>query len=92
MVSFTQKSSTFVGISVDVFGVHYYVHFREHFCERVRGSNFAVRVLCAVLIDFLEVALVLKFPDGILPKQTSKKFASEPPKPLKKSHQMGAKY
>ena len=30
--------------------------------------------------DFLEVALVWKFPDWILPKQTSKKFASEPPK------------
>ena len=30
--------------------VHSRVHFREHFAERVRGSNFAVRVLCAFLI------------------------------------------
>ena len=29
--------------------VHSRGHFREHFCERVRGSNFAVRVLCALL-------------------------------------------
>ena len=29
--------------------VHYRVHFREHFRERVRGSNFAVRGLCAFL-------------------------------------------
>ena len=33
-------------------------------------------------LDFLEVALVWKFPHGILPKQTSKKFDSEPPKLL----------
>ena len=33
--------------------------------------------------DFLEVALVWKFPYGIFPKQTSKKFASEPPKLLR---------
>ena len=33
--------------------------------------------------DFLEVALVWEFPYGILPKQTSKKFASEPPKLLR---------
>ena len=31
-------------------GVHSRVHFREHFRERGRGSNFAVRVLCAFLI------------------------------------------
>ena len=37
-------------------------------------------------LDFLEVALVWKlFPHGILPKQTSKKFDSEPPK-LLRSH------
>ena len=30
-------------------------------------------------LDFLELALVWKFQDGSLPKQTSKKFASEPP-------------
>ena len=29
--------------------VHTRVHFCEHFRERVRGSNFAVRVLCAFL-------------------------------------------
>ena len=29
--------------------VHSRAHFREHFLERVRGSNFAVRVLCARL-------------------------------------------
>ena len=34
-------------------------------------------------LDFLEVALVWKFPHGILPKQTSKKFASEPPRLLR---------
>ena len=33
--------------------------------------------------DFLEVALVWEFPYGILPKQTSKKFASEPRKLLR---------
>ena len=38
-------------------------------------------------VDFLEVALVWKFPDGSPPKQTSKKFASEPPKTSKKSLQ-----
>ena len=31
-------------------------------------------------LNFLEVALVWKFPYGNLPKQSSKKFASEPPK------------
>ena len=38
--------------------VHSCVHFREHFRKRVRGSNFAVRVLCACLIleGFLEGA------------------------------------
>ena len=30
-------------------------------------------------LDFLEVAVVWKFPYRIPPKQTSKKFASEPP-------------
>ena len=43
-------------------------------------------------LDFLKVALVWKFPDGILPKQTSKKFASEPPKVLRspsRSNSMG---
>ena len=30
--------------------VHSRGHFREHFCERVRGSNFAVRALCALLM------------------------------------------
>ena len=30
--------------------VHSRGHFREHFRESVRGSNFAVRVLCALLI------------------------------------------
>ena len=47
LVRFTQKTtSTFVGISMDIF---VYTHFREHIRERVRGSNFAVRVLCACL-------------------------------------------
>ena len=40
--------------------------------------------------DFLEVALVWKFPDGILPKQTSKKFASEPPKLLRSPSRSGS--
>ena len=39
--------------------VHSRVHFREHFHERVRGSNFAVRVLCV----FLALCHML---DGIL--------------------------
>ena len=30
--------------------IHSCVHFREYFRERVGGSNFAVRMLCAVLI------------------------------------------
>ena len=34
-------------------------------------------------LNFLEVALVWKFPYGNLPKQSSKKFASEPPKLLR---------
>ena len=34
-------------------GHHSSVHFREHFRERVRGLNFAVRVLCAFLIHCL---------------------------------------
>ena len=41
-------------------------------------------------LDFLEVALVWKFPDGILPKQTSKKFASEPPKLLRSPSRSGS--
>ena len=39
LARFAQKASTFMGISR--------VHFRGHFHDRVRGSNFAVRVLCA---------------------------------------------
>ena len=40
-------------------------------------------------LDFLEVALVWKYPHGTLPKQTSKKFASDPspPQTSKKSLQ-----
>ena len=41
-------------------------------------------------LNFLEVALVWKFPDGILPKQTSKKFASEPPKLLRSPSRSGS--
>ena len=40
--------------------------------------------------DFLEVALLWKFPYGKLPKQTSKKFASEPPKLLKSPSRSGS--
>ena len=40
--------------------------------------------------DFLEVALVWKFPYGVLPKQTSKKFASEPPKLLRSPSRSGS--
>ena len=38
-------------------------------------------------LNFLEVVLVWKFPYGNLPKQSSKKFASEPPQTSKKSLQ-----
>ena len=41
-------------------------------------------------LDFLEVALVWKFPHGILAKQTSKKFASEPPKLLRSPSRSGS--
>ena len=41
-------------------------------------------------LDFLEVALVWKFPDRILLKQTSKKFASEPPKLLRSPSSSGS--
>ena len=41
-------------------------------------------------LDFLEVALVWKFPDGSLPKQTSKKFALEPPKLLRSPSRSGS--
>ena len=41
-------------------------------------------------LDFLEVALVWKFPDGSLSKQTSKKFASEPPKLLRSPSRSGS--
>ena len=41
--------------------------------------------------DFLEVALVRKYPDGILPRQTSKKFASEPPELLRSPSRSGSK-
>ena len=37
-----------------------------------------------------EVALIWKFPYGILPKQTSKKFASEPPKFLRSPSRSGS--
>ena len=40
--------------------------------------------------DFLEVALVWKFPYGILSKQTSKRFASETTQTSKKSLQSGS--
>ena len=40
-------------------------------------------------LDFLEVALVWKSPYGILPKQTSKKFASEPPEILRSPSRSG---
>ena len=42
----TEKASSFVGISVDIF----MCIFVSTIHERVRGSNFAVRVLCAFLI------------------------------------------
>ena len=41
-------------------------------------------------LDFLEVALVREFPYGVLPRQTSKKFASEPPKLLKSPSRSGS--
>ena len=41
-------------------------------------------------LDFLEVAWVWKFPRGILPKQTSKKFTSEPPKLLRSPSRSGS--
>ena len=40
-------------------------------------------------LNFLEVALVWKFPYGNLPKQSSKKFASEPPKLLRSPSRSG---
>ena len=41
-------------------------------------------------LNFLEVALVRKFPYGNLPKQSSKKFASEPPKLLRSPSRSGS--
>ena len=41
-------------------------------------------------LNFLEVALVGKFPYGNLPKQSSKKFASELPKLLKSPSRSGS--
>ena len=41
-------------------------------------------------LDFLEVALVWKFPYGSLSKQTSKKFASEPPQLLRSPSRSGS--
>ena len=41
-------------------------------------------------LNFLEVALVWKFPYGNLPKQSSKKFASEPPKLLRSPSRSGS--
>ena len=41
-------------------------------------------------LNFLEVALVWKFPYGNLPKQSSKKFASEPPKLLRSLSRSGS--
>ena len=49
--------------------VHSFVHFREHFRERVRGSNVAVRLLCA----FLKF-ITSKFREG--PKGVSTKGVS----------------
>ena len=40
-------------------------------------------------LNFLKVALVWKFPYGSLPKQSSKKFASEPPKLLRSPSRSG---
>ena len=40
-------------------------------------------------LNFLEVALVWKFPYGSHPKQSSKKFASEPPKLLRSPFRSG---
>ena len=40
-------------------------------------------------LNFLEVALVWKFPNGNHPKQSSKKFASEPPKLLRSPFRSG---
>ena len=45
----TEQASTFVGISVDIFVYTLVAIFVSTFV-RVRGSNFAVRVLCAFLI------------------------------------------
>ena len=42
-----------------------------------------------VRVDFLEVALVWKFPYGNHPKQSSKKFASEPSKLLRSPFRSG---
>ena len=41
-------------------------------------------------LNFLEVALVWKFPYGNLPKQSFKKFASEPPKLLRSPSRSGS--
>ena len=41
-------------------------------------------------LNFLEVALVWTFPYGNLPKQSSKKFASEPPKLLTSPSRSGS--
>ena len=40
-------------------------------------------------LNFLEVALVWKFPHGNHPKQSSKKFSSEPPKLLRSPFRSG---
>ena len=42
------------------------------------------------VLDFSEVALVWKFSHRILPKQTSKRFASEPPKLLRSPSRSGS--
>ena len=41
-------------------------------------------------LNFLVVGLVWKFPYGNLPKQSSKKFASEPPKLLRSPSRIGS--
>ena len=45
----TETTATFVGHFRGHLHVHSRVHFREHFFERVHGSHFAVRILCACL-------------------------------------------
>ena len=42
-------------------------------------------------LNFLEVALVWKFPYGNLPKQSSKKLASEPPELLRSPSRSSSK-